>query len=128
MFSAPPASTGQRKIIHVDMDAFYASVEQRDNPELKGRPVVVGGDPRERGVVAAASYEARRFGIHSAMPMRTALRLCPQAVRLPADFAKYRQVSGQLHALFHEYTDLIEPVDLRGPKKSGKPLRCRGTV
>ena len=107
-----PTATGHRKIIHVDMDAFYASVEQRDNPGLKGQPVVVGGDPRERGVVAAASYEARSFGIRSAMAMKTALRLCPQVVRLPADFDKYRQVSGQLHVLFHEYTDLVEPVAL----------------
>lgn len=99
-----------RKIIHVDMDAFYAAVEQRDNPALQGRPVVVGGDPRERSVVAAASYEARRFGVHSAMPMKTALRLCPQALRVPPDFDKYRRVSGEIHALFHEYTDLVEPV------------------
>ena len=99
-----------RKIIHVDMDAFYAAVEQRDNPALQGRPVVVGGDPRERSVVAAASYEARRFGVHSAMPMKTALRLCPQAVRVSPDFDKYRRVSGEIHAIFHEYTDLVEPV------------------
>jgi DNA polymerase-4 len=99
-----------RKIIHVDMDAFYAAVEQRDNPSFQGRPVVVGGDPRERSVVAAASYEARRFGVHSAMPMKTALRLCPQAVRVPPDFDKYRRVSGQLHEIFREYTDLVEPV------------------
>jgi DNA polymerase-4 len=99
-----------RKIIHVDMDAFYAAVEQRDNPALQGRPVVVGGDPRQRSVVAAASYEARRFGVHSAMPMKTALRLCPQAVRVPPDFDKYRRVSGEIHALFREYTDQVEPV------------------
>ena len=99
-----------RKIIYVDMDAFYAAVEQRDNPALQGRPVVVGGDPRQRSVVAAASYEARRFGVHSAMPMKTALRLCPQAVRVPPDFDKYRRVSGEIHALFREYTDQVEPV------------------
>ena len=112
--SQPPARvpTGHRKIIHLDMDAFYASVEQRDDPGLAGKPVVVGGDPQKRGVVVAASYEARRYGIHSAMPMKTALRLCPQAVRLPADFDKYRHVSSQLHALFRDYTDLIEPVAL----------------
>jgi DNA polymerase-4 len=85
-------------------------VEQRDNPALQGRPVVVGGDPRQRSVVAAASYEARRFGVHSAMPMKTALRLCPQAVRVPPDFDKYRRVSGEIHALFREYTDQVEPV------------------
>jgi len=101
-----------RKIIHIDMDAFYASVEQRDNPELAGQPVVVGGDPAARGVVAAASYEARSFGIYSAMPMKTALRLCPQAIRIPANFSLYRRVSSQLHAIFQEYTDLIEPVAL----------------
>ncbi len=106
----PPVAL--RKIIHVDMDAFYASVEQRENPDLAKRPVVVGGEADARGVVAAASYEARSFGIHSAMPMKTALRLCPHAVRIPANFTLYRRVSGQLHAIFREYTDLIEPVAL----------------
>ena len=105
-------SEGHRKIVHVDMDAFYASVEQRDDPALVGQPLVVGGPPEERGVVAAASYEARRFGIHSAMPMRTALRRCPNLVRIPADFGKYRRVSTQIHAIFEEYTDLIEPLAL----------------
>ena len=102
----------QRKIIHVDMDAFYASVEQRENPGLVGHPVVVGGDAAARGVVAAASYEARSFGIHSAMPMKTALRLCSHAIRIPTNFPLYRHVSSQLHAIFREYTDLIEPVAL----------------
>lgn len=108
----PTPPSGHRKIIHLDMDAFYASVEQRDAPDLVGQPVVVGGDPRERGVVAAASYEARGFGIRSAMPMKTALRLCPQAVRIPPDFDKYHRVSSQIHTIFHEYTDLVEPVAL----------------
>ncbi len=101
-----------RKIIHIDMDAFYASVEQRDDPSLLGRPVVVGGNPEDRGVVAAASYEARAFGIRSAMPMRTALRLCPHAARVPANFERYREVSRGIHEIFHEHTDLVEPVAL----------------
>ena len=108
----PRVSVGCRKIIHVDMDAFYASVEQRDDPALCGKPLVVGGNPEGRGVVAAASYEARRFGIHSAMPMRTALRLCPDLVRVSPDFGKYHQTSSRIHAIFREYTDLIEPMAL----------------
>lgn len=110
----PPSrvSVGCRKIIHVDMDAFYASVEQRDDPALCGKPLVVGGNPEGRGVVAAASYEARRFGIHSAMPMRTALRLCPNLVRVSPDFGKYHQASSRIHAIFRKYTDLIEPMAL----------------
>ncbi|MDA0335506.1 MAG: DNA polymerase IV, partial [bacterium] len=101
-----------RKIIHIDMDAFYASVEQRDNPSLRGTPLVVGGTPEGRGVVAAASYEARAFGVRSAMPMRTALRLCPNLVRVAADFDRYREVSRGLHEILYEHTDLIEPVSL----------------
>lgn len=101
----------QRKIVHVDMDAFFASVEQRDRPELRGRPVAVGGHG-ERAVVAAASYEARRFGVRSALPMRHALRLCPELVVVPARFDVYRQVSEQVRAIFHRYTDLVEPLAL----------------
>jgi DNA polymerase-4 len=101
----------QRKIIHLDMDAFYASVEQRDHPELRGRPVAVGG-ARERGVVAAASYEARQFGVRSAMPSATALRKCPELVFVPPRFAVYKEVSRQIRAIFAEYTPLIEPVSL----------------
>lgn len=101
----------QRKIIHVDMDAFYASVEQRDNPALRGRPVAVGHDGL-RGVVAAASYEARRFGVRSAMAMSRAKRLCPQLVVVPCRFDVYRDVSSQIHEIFHEYTDTIEPISL----------------
>src|SRR5437773_4729165 len=85
-----------RRILHVDMDAFYASVEQRDRPELRGRPVAVGGSPEARGVVAAASYEARAFGVHSAMPMSRAVRLCPELTIVPPDFANYRAVSSQV--------------------------------
>lgn len=102
----------QRKIIHVDMDAFYAAVEQRDNPSLRGKPVIVGGDPGSRGVVATCSYEARRFGIHSAMSSVRAYRLCPQATFVRPRFEAYRAVSLQIRELFHEYTDLVEPLSL----------------
>ena len=101
----------QRKIIHVDMDAFYASVEQRDAPELRGRPVVVAWRG-ERSVVCAASYEARVFGIRSAMPAVRAERLCPDAVFVPPDFARYKIISNQIRAVFARYTDLIEPLSL----------------
>ncbi len=100
-----------RKIIHVDMDAFYASVEQRDNPELRGRPVAVGHGAR-RGVVAAASYEARAFGVRSALPSTIALRQCADLVFVPPRFDVYRAVSRQIHAIFAEYTSLIEPLAL----------------
>jgi DNA polymerase-4 len=102
----------KRKIIHIDMDAFYASVEQRDNPELRGKPVVVGGRPDSRGVVATCSYEARRFGIHSAMSCANAYRLCPQAIFVRPRFDAYRQVSQQIREIFHQYTDLVEPLSL----------------
>jgi DNA polymerase-4 len=101
-----------RKIIHVDMDAFYASVEQRDRPELKGKPVIVGGDPKSRGVVAACSYEARKFGVHSAMASATAYRLCPDAVFIRSRFDVYRAVSAQIREIFYEFTDLVEPLSL----------------
>ncbi len=101
-----------RRIIHVDMDAFYASVEQRDRPELRGKPVVVGGSPQSRGVVAAASYEARVFGVHSAMPMSRAVRLCPTLVIVRADFAKYRAASQQVFEIFRSVTPLVEPLSL----------------
>jgi DNA polymerase IV len=101
----------QRKIIHLDMDAFYASVEQRDNPELRGRPVAVGG-ARQRGVVAAASYEARQFGVRSAMPSVTAQRLCPELTFVKPRFEVYKAVSRQIRSIFAEYTPLIEPLSL----------------
>jgi DNA polymerase-4 len=101
-----------RKIIHIDMDAFYAAVEQRDRPELKGKPVIVGGEPQSRGVVAACSYEARKFGIHSAMASSTACRLCPSAVFIRPRFDVYKSVSSQIRDIFCEYTDLVEPLSL----------------
>jgi DNA polymerase-4 len=101
-----------RRILHVDMDAFYASVEQRDRPELRGRPVAVGGSPESRGVVAAASYEAREFGVRSATPMSRAVRLCPDLAIVPPDFTKYRAVSRQVFEIFREVTPLVEPLSL----------------
>src|SRR5580700_9699807 len=100
-----------RRIIHVDMDAFYASVEQRDDPTLKGRPVAVGYAAK-RGVVAAASYEARTFGVRSAMPSSTALRRCPDLVFVPPRFEIYRAVSHQIRSIFADYTAFIEPLSL----------------
>ncbi len=94
------------------MDAFYASVEQKDEPSLKGKPVIVGARPEERGVVAACSYEARKFGVHSAMSTAKALRLCPDAVIIKPRFDRYRYISGQIHEIFREYTDAVEPLSL----------------
>jgi DNA polymerase-4 len=101
----------QRKIIHVDMDAFFASVEQRDHPELRGKPVAVGGGS-ERGVVAAASYEARKFGVHSAMPSITAKRKCPELIFVRSNFEVYKSVSRQIREIFEDYTPLVEPLSL----------------
>ena len=101
-----------RHIIHADMDAFYASVEQHDNPELRGKPVLVGGSPRSRGVVAAASYESRAFGCRSAMPMRTAVRLCPHAEIVRPRFSRYREVSQQVMEIFRSVSPLVEPLSL----------------
>ncbi len=101
-----------RKIIHIDMDAFYASVEQRDFSEYRGKPVIVGGQPNSRGVVAACSYEARRFGIHSAMPSATAYRACPQAIFVKPRFEVYRQVSAEIQAIFRQFTSMVEPLSL----------------
>ncbi len=101
-----------RRIIHVDMDAFYASVEQRDDPALRGRPVAVGGSPESRGVVAAASYEARAFGVRSAMPMARALRQCPDLVIVRPDFARYREASRRVMAILRSATPLVEPLSL----------------
>ncbi|HUQ87106.1 MAG TPA: DNA polymerase IV [Vicinamibacterales bacterium] len=101
-----------RRILHIDMDAFYASVEQRDNPSLRGKPVAVGGDPTVRGVVAAASYEARTFGVRSAIPMSRAVRLCPSLVIVRPDFQKYRAISQQIFEIYREVTPLVEPLSL----------------
>ena len=101
-----------RHIIHADLDAFYTSVEQLGDPQLRGKPVVVGGSPEGRGVVAAASYEARRFGVRSAMPMATAVRLCPKVIRKPTNFPRYREVSGRVMEIFQEFTRLVEPLSL----------------
>ncbi|WP_035984895.1 DNA polymerase IV [Leptolyngbya sp. KIOST-1] len=101
-----------RKILHIDMDAFYASVEQRDFPQYRGKPLVVGGRPEQRGAVAAASYEARQYGIHSAMPARLAVQRCPALIFARPRFEVYKQVSGQIRQIFHRYTDLVEPLSL----------------
>ena len=99
-------------ILYVDQDAFYASVEERDRPELVGKPVIVGGTPEKRGVVSAANYVARRYGIHSAMPAVTARRLCPQGVFLPPRIGYYAEVSGQIREIFQRFTPLVEPLSL----------------
>ena len=100
-----------RKIIHIDMDAFYASVEQLDNPELRGKPIAVGGSS-QRGVVSAASYEARKFGVRSAMSSVIAKRNCPDIIFVKARFDRYREISQQIRSIFFEYTDLVEPLSL----------------
>ena len=99
-------------ILHIDMDAFYASVEVNDNPDLKDKPVLVGSTPEQRGVVAACSYPARQFGIHSAMPMSQALRLCPEAIVLPVRMGRYVEVSKLIHKIFHNYTPEVEPISI----------------
>ncbi|MEO9484194.1 MAG: DNA polymerase IV [Ekhidna sp.] len=105
------APVDYRKIIHIDMDAFYASVEQLDNPELRGKPVAVGGNS-QRGVVAAASYEARKYGVKSAMPSAKAAKQCPQLIFVPHRFSRYKEFSSQIREVFFEYTDLVEPLSL----------------
>lgn len=113
-FKEPKADLS-RKILHIDMDAFYASVEMRENPSLKGKPVIIARHPEEssgRGVVATASYEARKFGVHSAMSAKRALELCPDGIFIPANFKLYREVSAQIHEIFKSYSPIIEPVSL----------------
>jgi DNA polymerase-4 len=101
-----------RKIIHIDMDAYYASIEIKDNPALRGKPLVVGGPPNSRSVVSTASYEARQFGIRSAMACSIAARLCPHAIFLPPRFDRYKEISYHIRDIFHRYTDLVEPMSL----------------
>ncbi|HFC30194.1 MAG TPA: DNA polymerase IV, partial [Oceanospirillales bacterium] len=101
-----------RKIIHIDMDCFYAAVETRQNPHLQGKPIAVGGRPENRGVVATCNYEARKFGIHSAMPMAQAIKKCPHLILLPVNMSLYRQVSKNLQAMFRQYTNLVQPLSL----------------
>jgi DNA polymerase-4 len=108
----PPGAASPRAIAHVDMDAFYASIEQRDRPELRGRPVIVGASPGGRGVVSAASYEARPYGVRSAMPISRAARLCPHAAFLPVDMEKYQRVSVQVMGILVEFSPLVEPVSV----------------
>ncbi len=101
-----------RKILHIDMDAFYAAIEEHDNPAYRGRPVIVGGDPHSRGVVSTCSYEARKFGVHSAMPLREALRRCPQGVFTPVRGWRYAEVSREIMKIMNQYTPLVEPLSL----------------
>jgi len=112
MAALPAAPTTARRVLHVDMDAFFAAVEQHDRPELRGKPVLVGGSSRERGVVATASYEARPFGPRSAMPMAQAVRLCPDAIVVPVRMHRYREVSQQVFRVFDEFTPLVQPVSV----------------
>jgi len=110
--TSPPGGESPRAVAHVDMDAFYASIEQRDRPELRGRPVIVGASPGGRGVVSAASYEARPYGVRSAMPISRAARLCPHAAFLPVDMEKYQRVSVQIMGILVEFSPLVEPVSV----------------
>ena len=126
MNSSTPA---KRKIIHIDADCFYAAIEVRDNPALKGKPIAVGGSATRRGVIATASYEARKFGVRSAMASATAVKRCPQLILIPGRMAEYREASRQMHEIFADYTDLIEPLSLDEAflDVSSCP-RCRGSA
>ena len=112
MIQANRGAQSSRCIFHADLDAFYAAVEQLDNPELRGKPVLVGGRPETRGVVATASYEARKYGVHSAMPMAVAVRLCPECVIVRPSFDRYQELSRRVMDIFHDLTDLMEPLSL----------------
>ena len=102
----------ERRIVHIDMDCFYAQVEMRDNPKLQGKPVIVGGKASHRGVVSTASYEARKYGVHSAMPMSQAHKLCPNGYYVRARFDVYREVSSKIMEIFKQYTEIVEPLAL----------------
>ena len=118
-----------RKIIHIDADCFYAAVEVRDNPALRGLPVAVGGSAERRGVVATASYEARKFGIHSAMASATAVKLCPELILIPGRMSAYRQASRQMRDIFSDYTDLIEPLSLdEAFLDVSRCMQCKGSA
>ncbi|HEO8331001.1 TPA: DNA polymerase IV [Streptococcus agalactiae] len=115
MLIFPLINDTSRKIIHIDMDAFFASVEERDNPSLKGKPVIIGSDPRKtggRGVVSTCNYEARKFGVHSAMSSKEAYERCPQAIFISGNYQKYRQVGMEVRDIFKKYTDLVEPMSI----------------
>lgn len=115
MLIFPLLNDTSRKIIHIDMDAFFAAVEERDNPSLKGKPVIIGADPRKtggRGVVSTCNYEARKFGVHSAMSSKEAYERCPQAIFISGNYEKYRQIGQQLREIFKRYTDLVEPMSI----------------
>ncbi len=119
----------QRKIIHIDMDCFFAAIEVREQPALAGKPLAVGGSPAGRGVVATCSYEARRFGIHSAMPMATALKKCPGLIVRPVNMPLYKQVSARTQAIFREFTDLVEPLSLdEAFLDVSHALHCKGSA
>ncbi|MEE9446130.1 MAG: DNA polymerase IV [Cocleimonas sp.] len=122
-------NASQRKIIHIDMDCFFAAVEIRENPSLKGKPVAVGGKPNTRGVVAACNYEARKFGVHSAMPMSRAVKQCPALITTPVHMDLYKAVSVEIHAIFQDYTDLIEPLSLdEAYLDVSKATQCNGSA
>ena len=124
-----PDPRQSRKIIHIDADCFYAAVEIRDNPELKGKPIAVGGSAERRGVIATASYEARKFGVHSALASATALKRCPQLILIPGRMSVYREASRRMHEIFSDYTDLIEPLSLdEAFLDVSDSLRCRGSA
>ena len=124
-----PSRPETRKIIHIDADCFYAAIETRDNPALRGKAIAVGGSADRRGVIATASYEARKFGVHSAMASATALKRCPHLILIPGRMSVYREASRQMHEIFADYTDLIEPLSLdEAFLDVSECQRCRGSA